>query len=141
MTGAAIIAVSVLTACSSSAKSNTAAQSPTTTTTSSPVCQSVNNLRSSLSALTNTSTYTGGKSSVQTALNNVKTSLDNVKSTLSSGDKPKVDALQSSITDFQRAIDNMDGLSGINDVISAGKNVATSAQGVLDALKAGCPSS
>jgi hypothetical protein len=86
------------------------------------------------------STYTGGKSSAQTALDNVKTSLEKVKSTLKSGDKPKVDALQSSITELKTAIDHMSGLSGISDVVSAGKNVATNAQAVLDAAEAGCPS-
>jgi hypothetical protein len=94
-----------------------------------------------VSAVKGPSTYTGGKSSAQTALNNVKGSLNNVKSTLKSGDKPKVDALQSSISALQTAIDNMHRTSGVSEVVAAGKNVATSAQGVLDALKAGCPSS
>jgi peptidoglycan hydrolase CwlO-like protein len=143
VSGATIVAASLLGACGSSAKSSSGSTSTTiatTTTAPSAVCQSANTFRSSLSAMTNPSTYTGGKASAQTALNNLKDSLNNVKSTLSSGDKPKVDALQSSIDDLQTAINNMQGLSGISNVIDAGKNVATSAQGVLDAVKAGCPS-
>jgi hypothetical protein len=146
---AAMITVTLLGACSSSAKSSSGASSTTTTpeastttgTASSAICQSVSDFRSSLSALTEASTYTGGKSSAQAALDNVKTSLNNVQSAVSSGDKPKVEALRSSITDLQHAIDNMNGLGDVGDVVSAGKNVATSAQDVLDALKAGCPSS
>jgi hypothetical protein len=97
--------------------------------------------RSSLSALANPSTYTGGKSGAEAALNDAKTNLDNVKSALKSDDKPKVDALESSLDQLQSAIGNMHGLSGVGDVVTAGKNVATSGQDVLDALKAGCPSS
>ena len=103
--------------------------------------QSVNQFKTSLSTLANPSTFTGGKSGIQTALDSVKTSLNNVKTTLKSGDKPKVDALQSSITDLQKAINNMSGVSGLAGVASAAKNVGQSAQAVLAAAKAGCPSS
>ena len=144
-TAVAIIGAFALAGCGSSSKSSSGS-SPTTTSSattsgSSAECQSVNEFKTSLSALTSPSTFTGGKTSVQAALDGVKTSLDGVKSTLKSGDKPKVDALQSSITDLQTAIDNMSGISGLSSVESAAKNVAQSGQAVLDAVEAGCPSS
>ena len=71
----------------------------------------------------------------------MKSSLDNVESVLKSGDKPKVDTLKSSITDLQKAVDNMSGISGLGAVASAAKNVGQSAQAVAVAAKAGCPSS
>jgi hypothetical protein len=143
---AAIIGAVALSACGSSSKSSsssptTVPAAPSTTTGSSAVCQSFSQFKTALTPLTEASTYTGGKSSIQSALDNVKSNLDNVKTTLQSGDKPKVDALQSSISDFQKALDNMNGISDIPDVTSAGQNVVQSAQAVLDALKAGCPSS
>jgi outer membrane murein-binding lipoprotein Lpp len=140
VTGLLIATTALLAGCSSSAKSSsTGTEAPTSAGASSPVCQSVTQFRSSLSALTEASTYTGGKASATAALDNVKSSLNGVKSTLKSGDKPKVDALQTAIDNLQSAIDNMNGISGVPDVITAGKNAATAAQGVLDALKAGCP--
>ena len=107
------------------------------------MCQSVNELKSSISTLTSPSTLTGGKSSVQAALDAVKKNVDNLATTVKSGDKPKVDALQSSIKDLQKAIDDLSGsgISGMTKVATAARNVATSAQALLTALKAGCPSS
>jgi peptidoglycan hydrolase CwlO-like protein len=103
----------------------------------------VSELKSSISTLTSPSTLTGGKSSVQTALDAVKTNVDNLAATVKSGDKPKVDALQSSITDLQKAIDDLSGsgISGMTKVATAARNVAASGQALLTALKAGCPSS
>ena len=149
----AVIGALALAGCGSSSKSSsgtsptttssaaTSATTSATTSGSSPACQSVNEFKTSISTLTNPSTYTGGKSSIQTALDSVKTSLNNVKTELKSGDKPKVDALQSSIGDLQKAIDNMSGVSGISAVASAAKNVEQSAQAVVVAAKVGCPSS
>ena len=114
-----------------------------TTADTSPVCQSVNALKSSITALTSPSTLTGGKSSIQAALDAVKTNVDNLPTTVKSGDKPKVEALQSSITDLQTAINSLsgNGISGMTKVATAARNVATSAQALLTALEAGCPSS
>ena len=98
-------------------------------------------LKSSLAALASPSTLAGGKSSIQAALDAVKKSVDNVQSTVTSGDKPKLDALKSSISDLQKAIDNLNGLSGMSNVASAAASVAQAGQSALAALKAGCPSS
>ena len=67
------------------------------------------------------------------------TSSGTTADTVKSGDKPKVEALQSSITDLQTAINNLsgNGISGMTKVATAARNVATSAQALLAALEAG----
>ncbi len=135
----AVVAATVAAGCSSSSKSSAP---PVTTTTTAPsaVCQSAHALRTSITALTDPTTYTSGKAGAQAALDNVKQNLQNVKTTLQSGDKPKVDQLQTALDELQTAINNMSGISSLGAVATAGKNVGTAAQGVLDAVKAGCPS-
>ena len=148
----ATLAVTLLTAvvlagCSSSSKSGSSATTTTTTATSgtgtsasSPVCTSLDTLKSSITDLTSPATLAGGKTSIQAALDTVKKNLTALKSTVSSGDKPKVDAVTSSITDLQKAVDNLNGVSGLSDVATAGSTVAQSVQALVTALKAGCPS-
>jgi peptidoglycan hydrolase CwlO-like protein len=140
----AVIGALALAGCSSSSKSSSEGSTTTTASGSasgsSAVCQSVEKFKSSLSELTKGATFTS-KSNVQTALDSLKASLDDLKSSLKSSDKPKVDALQSSISDLQKAIDKQSGISGLSDVASAGQDVAQSAGAVFDAVKAGCPSS
>ena len=97
--------------------------------------------KDSLSTLAEPATYTGGKSSIQAALDSVKSSLDGLQSALKSSDAPKVDALRTSISDLQKGIDNASGISGFSAVASAIKNVGESGQAVLQAAQAGCPSS
>ncbi len=138
----AVLAGLALAGCGSSSKSSSSSGSNETTTAASAataVCKSLDQLRSSVSALP--SSVTGGKDSIQAALNTVKQNLENVKSAAKSSDKPKLDALESSITDFQKALDNMNGVSGLSDVATAAKNVGQSAQAAFDALTAGCSSS
>jgi hypothetical protein len=100
----------------------------------------VNAFRSSLTAMANPTTYADGLASAQKALNNVKSRLNDVKSALSSSAQPKVDALQSAITAAQNSIDNPKDLTGLVAIVTSGERVASSARGVLDALKAACPS-
>lgn len=147
---AAVVGISALAGCGSSSKSSSSTNPTTTTTTASsgssaagtsPVCQAYGNLQSSVSQLTDPSTLSGGKSSIQSALDSVKQTLGDLKTTVSSGDKPKVDALQSSIDDLQKAINDLDGVSGAGAVASAAADVGQSAQTLFDALKAGCPTS
>jgi hypothetical protein len=143
---ASVAIVAALAGCSSSGKSegastSTAASSVTTVAGLSPTCQAVDQFKTAVSALATPATLTGGKSSVQTAVDNVKTSLDNLKSQLSSGDKPKVDAVESSFTDLQNAVKNLNGVSGLTGVITAGRTFSDAAGNLLSALKAGCPSS
>ena len=90
----------------------------------------MNEFKTSISALAKPSTFTSGKSGVQTALDSVKTSLDNLKSELKSDDKPKVDAPKSAIADLQKTVDPS-GLSEISEVASAAKAVGQSAQVVV----------
>ena len=146
---AALLTAIVLGGCGSSSKSGSSGSTTTsaasaasgTTTAASPVCTSLNSLKSSIATLTNPSTLTGGKSSIQTALDGVKQSVSNLKSTASSGDKPKVDAVTSSIDELQKAVNNVSGVSGLSDVAIAIGNVGTSVQALVNAVKAGCPSS
>jgi hypothetical protein len=91
--------------------------------------------------LANPSTPIDGKANAQTALNDLQNSLSRVKSTVSSRDKPKIDAAQSSIIQLKSTINNTHGLSDMSALVTASNKLATSAQGVLDALKTGCPSS
>jgi len=151
----AVIGVLAVAGCSSSSKSSSSSSSSTspttvssgssastgTTTAATAACQSVANLKTSISELAKPATLAGGKSGIQSALDSVKTNLDDVKSTLQSSDKPKLDAFQSSISDLQTALGNMNGLSGLSAVTSAATNVVQSGQDLLNALKAGCPSS
>lgn len=149
-----LLGIALVGGCSSSAKSSSPSTASTASTTSSAgstsssapasnesaTCQAAKKFKDSLSALAEPSTYTGGKSSIQAALDSVKSSLDGLQSTLKSGDKPKVDALRSSISDLQDGINNASGISGFSAVASAIKNVGESGQAVLEAAQAGCPS-
>jgi gas vesicle protein len=136
----AVIGALALAGCSSSSKSSSGT-STSTTSGGTAICTSFDNFKTSLKDLANPTTFTGGKAGIQSALDEVKTNLDDVKSTVKSSDKPKVEELQSSITDLQKAVDNMSGVSGISDVATAAKNVGTSAQAVLSVVQAGCPTS
>jgi hypothetical protein len=105
------------------------------------VCQSFQQFKSELQDLAKPATFTGGKDSIESAINHLKSDVDNLKSSLKSDDKPKLDAFQNSLTQLQDAVSKMSGISGITDAVSAGKGVATTGGALLDALKAGCPSS
>jgi hypothetical protein len=105
------------------------------------VCESFQQFKSELQDLAKPATFTGGKDSIQNAVDQVKSDVDNLKSSLKSDDKPKLDAFQNSLTQLQDAVSKMSGISGVTDAVSAGKGVATTGGALLDALKAGCPSS
>lgn len=145
----ALMGIALVGGCSSSAKSGSATSSTSagaaTTASSAPAttsaaCRAAGEFKDSLSALASPSTVAGGKTGIQAAVDSVKSSLDNLRSTLKSGDKPKVDALQSSLSDLQKAVDDMRGVSGLSAVASAAQSVGESGKALLDAVEAGCPS-
>ena len=108
------------------------------------MCDSVDGLKTSISTLASPSTLTGGKSGIQSTLDDVKTSLDDLESTVKSSDKPQVTALKNSVDDLQQSVSDLSGsgLSGLGRGHDCrGGKVATSAGDLVDTLKAGCPAS
>jgi hypothetical protein len=92
-----------------------------------------------MSDLVSPSLLTGGKSGIDDAVNAAKQDVENLKSSLKSDDKPKVDAFQNALDEFKTAAGK--GVSGLADAASAAKDVGTTGQALIEALKAGCPSS
>jgi hypothetical protein len=135
-----VVLSSLLAGCGSSGTSSTANTATTSTTAAgSPICQSLTDLKTSVKALADPSTLSGGKRTIQTALTSVRDHLDQLKSTVSSGDKPKVNAVQSSIDELQTAVNDLNGLSGAGTVANAANDVGQSVQHLVSAVKAGCP--
>ena len=139
--GGVVVAVMFVAACGSSSKPATSSSTTTASGATSDTCQALNDFKTSISSLTSPATLSGGKDSVNATIDQAQSDLDKLKSDLKSADKPQVDALQSSVDDLKTAVSNVNGLSGVNTAIDAGQKVLTNANSLLQALKAGCPSS
>jgi hypothetical protein len=125
-----------LLACGSSSSSSA------TTTTTVSVCGAKTDLQTSIKALADPSTLSGGKSGITDAMDTVKKNLDALGSAAKSELKPDVDAVKTSLDDLKTSLGKLgqgsagSGLSAVGDDIS---KVATSTSNLLDAVTTRCP--
>ena len=132
------IAVVTVTGCSSSSKSSSG-----TTTTLRTVCTELSDLKASVAALTNPQVLTEGKNGIQAALDAVKADLDRVAAAAGANYKPQVDAVKSSVSDLQTAVDNLGNGNPPTNIQAVGTAIASvgaTAATLITALQAGCPS-
>jgi hypothetical protein len=133
-----------------SSKSSTAPTSSNgaSTSTSYPagkqqVCQARDNLKSSMAALTDPSTLTGGKSGITSAVDKVQSDLTALADAAKQGYKPQVDALRASLQQLQTAVGNLgSGNPGQNlqAVATQISNVGTAANELFGKLQTDCGS-
>ena len=127
--------------CGSSSSSKS---SSTTTTPKQAVCADKTALQNSIKDLADPSVLTGGKSSINSALKKVKKNLTALKSSAKANLQPKIDEVNSALTQLQNVVKNFgngsisDSLSKAGDAIS---KVGTSAGDLYTGLNSECPSS
>jgi hypothetical protein len=134
---------------SSSSGSNTttttaAAETTTSTTvaggssaTTSATCANLSALKDSVASLASADTIKNGAAGFQAALDKVKQNADALKSSVSAANQADVQSLEDSLTSLQTAISNVSS-SGVGGIVSAAKDVATSAATLISKLQAGC---
>ena len=101
------------------------------------------NLKSSVTALSNPSLLTGGKAGIQSALATVKTNLDAVPSAAKSSYEQQVNAVKAAVDDVQTALGNLGSgsvTSNLQAVGTAITSVGTTAAALIADLQAECPS-
>ena len=136
----AVIAIALgLAGCGSSSSSGSGSGS--TTTPKEAVCADRANLETSVRALTNSDTLTGGKSSIDAALKKVQKDLDALKSSAKANLKPQVDAVKSALDQLKTVLDGFGNGSITSSLTDAGNAIAkvgTSTADLATALSTEC---
>ncbi len=160
--GAAAAALAVaLAACSSSTSpstsSSTAASSTAASTVSSSgssgstsypagkeqVCQARDQLKTSISALTNPSLLVGGAAAIKAAVDQVQTDLSSLVSAGTQDYEPQVNAMRSSLQELQTAVGNLGNGNMTENLQAVGRAIAatgTASGDLFTQLKAACGS-
>jgi tetrahydromethanopterin S-methyltransferase subunit F len=127
--------------CSSDSKSSS---STTTTTAKDAVCSDKSALESSVKALVNPSTLSGGKSSITSAIDKVKKDLDALGASVKADLKPQVDAVKSAVDDVKTDVGNFGNGSLSENLSTTGTAIAkvgSTAADLESSLSSKCPSS
>jgi hypothetical protein len=130
------------------ATSATTAQSATTATSATTypadkqaICQARDQLKTSVSALTDPSLLTKGATGIAAAVSQVKTDLGALKTAAKQDYQPRIEALQTSVDDLQTAAGNLgngDVAQNMTAIGTAIATVGTNASALFTELKTTC---
>lgn len=121
--------------------SDSGSESSSTTTPKEAVCADKANLESSVRALTDADTLSGGKTSIESGLKKVQKNLTALKSSAQADLKPKVDAVKSALDQLKTVVKGFgdgsitDSLADAGDAIA---DVGTATSDLVTALNTEC---
>lgn len=138
------VLVTVALACGDDSTSSTTTAATTTTpaastnpgpvgSASAELCSARDELRASISDLSNVDVVKNGTSAITSALDEIKQNLADVRSAAGSDVQPQIDALQSAVDQLQAALGGS-GAGRIPAVVSAVRDVATTGATLLRSL-------
>jgi hypothetical protein len=138
--GLTIACVALIAAGCSSGSSSSSSSS---TTPKQKVCADKDALQSSAKHLVDPSVLSGGKSSINSALDDVNHDLDSLKTSAKASLQPQVDAVQSAVDQLKTAVQGFGSgslASNISKATDAGSKVVSSAGKLASSLADQCPS-
>lgn len=146
--GAAPSASSSASAAASSSMAATSSMSPTSGSASYPagkedICQARDQLKTSITDLTNTQVVAEGTNAIKAAIGQVQTALDAVKAAAKDDYRAQVTAVQTALQDLQTAVANLgsgdaaDNLRAVSQAITA---TGAAAATLFTQLKTSCGS-
>jgi hypothetical protein len=147
--GCAAVMAAALLGCSSTKSSSSSTTSPATTAPSpttypagkEQVCQARDQLKTSVSALTDPALLTKGASAITAAVSQVQTDLESLKAAARQDYQPQIDALQASLSDLQTAAGNLGNGNIAQNLTTVGTAIAavgTDASALFNELKTTC---
>jgi hypothetical protein len=141
----AFASVLLISAGCSSGDDSAAGTTTTTTTTIPSTCDAMEGLSTALTSVVSEDTLAGGKSAVQSAVDDVQTAFDQVEASASDDFGADVDALSQAIDDLSAAVSDLgssDGVAATVLAIGAAANEAIAAYdtlaGDVDSQSSGC---
>ncbi len=105
------------------------------------LCQSRDQLKASITALTNPALLTGGADGIKTALAQVQTDLQSLVASGQQDYQPQIDALQSSLKSVETAVGQLGNGGGAENLLAVGSAVTatgSAATELFTALTAAC---
>jgi hypothetical protein len=107
------------------------------------ICQARDQLRTSITDLTNTQVVAGGTNAIKAAVGQVQTALDAVKAAAKDDYQAQVTAVQSALQDLQAAVANLgsgDATNNLRAVSQAITATGAAAETLFTQLKTACGS-